>query len=364
MKRILHIEFAPSDALTALSSLRAGATGLGAHFEGEVAAAWRDLEGALELPGRCIEWLWQRGFLRGAPATRNTPRWMAKLTLHIPLRALDPKLDGERDPLRGPAHTTLFALRALLRTLHAHPWFTVLALRIGKTPARLAATLRAVEADARARKLPDDAVPSRLTRARPTPDAHDTAAPAESETVRAAAKTAPPKRAKPVVEAPAEPPPKRNTKRAKPAADAGFGGLPDDAVSEDRTAAASLSARGLTLDAEFFLAEAKIEAWPCAAKVLERARKVLLLQLHPDRAGESSTTAFHRAIKGFEELRARLPQEPEPVATPPAPPPAPAPPVDAAPPPAAPRAKPRAARPQPPPARVTSRGEWPPPPTP
>jgi hypothetical protein len=86
----------------------------------------------------------------------------------------------------------------------------------------------------------------------------------------------------------------------------GFGGLPDDALPEDRRTGDVYGARGLTLDAEFFLTEAAIVEWPCDVKALERGRRLVVSKLHPDRAGDEATTSFHRAIKGHAELIKKL----------------------------------------------------------
>lgn len=81
-----------------------------------------------------------------------------------------------------------------------------------------------------------------------------------------------------------------------------FGGLPDDAVPEDRTQEREvLSARGLTADAEFFLTEAAL-GWPCEGRSLDAARKALLLRFHPDRAGEAGVEKFQRAMRGYHSL--------------------------------------------------------------
>jgi hypothetical protein len=88
-------------------------------------------------------------------------------------------------------------------------------------------------------------------------------------------------------------------RKAKPSS---FGGLPDDAEPEDRTKEREqLSPRGLPLDAEFFLDEARLP-WPCEARALDSARKVLLARFHPDRAGEGATAQFQRAMRGYQAL--------------------------------------------------------------
>jgi hypothetical protein len=91
----------------------------------------------------------------------------------------------------------------------------------------------------------------------------------------------------------------KGRKKARPTS---FGGLPDDAVPEDRSGEREvLSARGLTADAEFFLAEASLD-WPCEGRALDAARKALLLRFHPDRAGEGGVEKFQRAMRGYHSL--------------------------------------------------------------
>jgi hypothetical protein len=91
-------------------------------------------------------------------------------------------------------------------------------------------------------------------------------------------------------------------KGRKKAAPTSFGGLPDDAVPEDRSGEREvLSARGLTGDAEFFLTEASL-GWPCEGRALDAARKMLLLRFHPDRAGEAGVEKFQRAMRGYHSL--------------------------------------------------------------
>lgn len=82
----------------------------------------------------------------------------------------------------------------------------------------------------------------------------------------------------------------------------GFGSLPDDAVSEHHEEVIERGARGLPLDAEFFLDKSEITHWPCDINTLHNARRVLAHKLHPDRAGDRSARDFHRVMKGFEEL--------------------------------------------------------------
>ncbi len=93
---------------------------------------------------------------------------------------------------------------------------------------------------------------------------------------------------------------KKARKKAKPTTS--FGGLPDDAEPEDRSREKEqLGARGLVLDAEFFLDEAVLP-WPCEARALDSARKSLLVRFHPDRAGDAGVEKFQRAMRGYHVL--------------------------------------------------------------
>ncbi|MDP3276592.1 MAG: hypothetical protein Q8Q09_15450 [Deltaproteobacteria bacterium] len=173
------------------------------------------------------------------------------------------------------------------------------------------------------------------------------------------------KSAQPATHATAKP--KKSAKKAPPPSS--FGGLPDDAVPEDRNAVRpERGARGLLLDAEFFLDEAELP-WPCDLQALERARKTLALRFHPDRAGPDAEPAFRRTMQGFHALIRWFESNPPPSPPPPhAPPPTTSPsPSRAAhktkPPPATPRAKPPVEVPPAAPKRPTktsSTGEWPP----
>jgi hypothetical protein len=99
------------------------------------------------------------------------------------------------------------------------------------------------------------------------------------------------------------------------------------------------------MDAEFFLAQAGIAAWPCATEALTVARRRVLASLHPDRMGERSAPLFQRAVRGHAELARRLAALTPPGAV------ATTAPTSAA----APRAAANAA----PPPRASAMGEWP-----
>lgn len=83
----------------------------------------------------------------------------------------------------------------------------------------------------------------------------------------------------------------------------GFGGLPDDAENERNTASGQRAE--WSPDAEFFLSYTGI-AWPCSRADLDRGRKNVIAQLHPDRAGEHRTRDFLRAMAGYNELVRKL----------------------------------------------------------
>jgi hypothetical protein len=260
-------------------------------------------------------------------------------------QAQGPRIDGR------PA-ADLFALRALVRALRKAELLAFDGVLLGRQTDTPRALLRAVEAACRETALADETmVPKAFARPAPV-----TSTPTEAATPKVEPKAN--DRPRP----PRATPPKASASSAGPSF---FGGLPDDATSPPTAPPVTLSARGLTIDAEFFLETARLKSWPCPVKVLTRARRVVLVALHPDRAGEGSEGRFRSALKGFEELAQVLAAMPA-TAREPAPAQKPAEPV-VAPPPAAVAAKPAAdvAKPVPvavAPKPVSAMGQWPPPP--
>lgn len=276
-------------------------------------------------------WLARHDHARITPAAAGrrtvSPAWRARVDVALNLRALARGLAAEGGRVDGPHHTALFAARALLQASAAGPLWVVTSLRAGSQEVTTTEALRALEALARDSALRDGAMPRRFDPTRPprvarvaTPEAPTpappTPAPPAAPVVPAAkppaGRTKPAAKAPPpAVEAPSTPDApsarvraRKRTAEAPPSAQGGFGGLPDDATSElpPVPRPEPRSARGLGLDAEFFLEVAELHAWPCAQPVLHAARRRVIARLHPDHAGDHAGREFHRALKGFAEL--------------------------------------------------------------
>jgi hypothetical protein len=299
-------------------------------------------------------WLARHDHARITPAASGrravTPPWRARVDVTLNLRALARGLAAEGGRVDGPHHTALFAARALLQASAAGPLWIVTSLRAGSQEVTTTEALRALEALARDSALRDGAMPRRFDPNRPPRVARvatpEEAPPTPAPPIAPVAKP-PTARTKPATKAPPTPveaPPtpaapsarvraRRRTAEAPPSAQGGFGGLPDDATSElpPTPRPEPRSARGLGLDAEFFLEVAELHAWPCAQPVLHAARRRVIARLHPDHAGDHAGREFHRALKGFAELLPLCAHDA------PAPTPVPVPTPVAAPPPARPR---------------------------
>lgn len=333
----------PAPTLGALLSFaqatRTHRSGLGDRLEREVRLALESAARALDPVLGPLGWLSRRGHARSSGYLDATGL-SAETTVTFDLRSAVAAAQQQAPRLDGRACTDLYALRSLVRSLRKTELLSFDAVALGRQADTPRSLLRAVEGACRETLLGDETVVPRAF-ARPTPGTAGAAEVARPPTARAApapqVKTAAP------------------GKKA-PAAESGgfsggsFGGLPDDATSPPAAPETPLSARGLTLDAEFFLESARLKAWPCSAKALTRARRAVLIALHPDRAGEGTEARFRSALKGFEDL-ARV--------------------LSAAPPPAreaAREAKRPPAPPAPPstvtPARAPAVGQWPPPPPP
>jgi hypothetical protein len=354
MIRRIQLSLRPSEALAALTSLHAppgdvsaspGASSAAAVFGQrlgqEVARAFDAHARALDVLGQCLDWLERRGLCDvSRPRARagvREPTWRAEADVKVDVRALVRDLVAERDDPDSKARASAWATRAVLRHL-AGTSLHACEVRVGSERIPAAEALAAYDTELSLVGYgPHAAPPARLAHlakgARRKDDPSEAPPPVvkvEAVKVEAAArvtKVKPVEAAAPKVDAASpkvEAAPKVETKRPrtkeKPFG-GGFGGLPDDAAPEDRRAGDVFSTRGLTLDAEFFLTEAAIAVWPCDAASLERGRRAVVTRLHPDRAGEASALAFHRAIKGHADLVKKLPTTPvAPAATtPPAP---------------------------------------------
>ena len=350
MIRRLQISLRPSEALSALVSLHgpvddetvapgtsAATHAFGARMGQEVARAFEAHARSLEVLGGCLDWLERRGVARVERSrARGAPKlcaWQRPTELRVEVRPLTRDVFAETGDPDSPARATAWALRMVLRHL-ASSGLHACDVRSGseRVPAAealasydtaLSAVGYGANAPAPARlahlaprgRRRDDAVEEPVATPAPAPKPAERVTPkvatkpVEKPAEKVTAKTAerPAEKAKPAEKVSAKSSP-------RPSAATGFGGLPDDAVPEDRRSGEVYSARGLTLDAEFFLVEATIAAWPCDVKALERGRRLVVSKLHPDRAGEASTAAFHRAIKGHAELLKKLSAMPAPPA--------------------------------------------------
>lgn len=393
MVRKLSVAWGPSPTLFALGVLcasRRRARGPGVvhdELRHELGRALAALEPSLAAMAAAVTWLEARA-VASAALTSKTIEGPAGLCLrntelHVDLARLEDAAHDERGGIEGKAHCTLFALRLVLRAASREELFVVSHCRSGGRRVPLADLLREVERAAKRLGFRDEQVaPSRFAEhlgSRKTSTKPETP-PGPARVVGAAAReaTAPPAQARPKKRAAGQ--------RQRGAPDEGFGGLPDDAVSDAPPAERPRDPDTPGPDGLFFLETAGIDAFPCGREALDRARRSVISRLHPDRAGDESARDFHRAIKGHLELAGIL-ERLRPLAPPPPPSPPPpavttpqAPPVPAAAPPAArsPAAdaplttkRARAARvtrvaPPSPPAAASARGtvnEWPPRPT-
>ena len=325
MVRKVAFTVRPAPTLAALLSYaqatRAHRGGLGDRLDREVRLALESAARTLDPVLGLLRWLGRRSLARSSGYVDATGL-AAEVTVAVDLRAAVAAAVNEGSRVDGRAYTDLYSLRALARALRGGDLLGLDGVLLGRQADTARALVRALDAACREAAIGDESMVPKAFAQRPMG-------------VPAPAPKADPPQPKP---------------KPKAATTASFGGLPDDATSAPPSAAVEespKSARGLTLDAEFFLESARLKGWPCSAKVLARARKSVLLGLHPDRAGDASEESFRRAVKGHAELAAALSATPTP-ATKPAP--ATTPTVVAAPAPAA------------VPARASAIGQWPPPP--
>lgn len=324
-KATLWIE--PSQPLMALYSLKQSSAHLSAVFAEALAVELATKERQLASLCNCLWWLHEAEVFRVVRSARQ--RW-AQWTQGQPLPALS-MLSGtisihvdalcsaiENDPANINATVTSAAIRSILQAVKQGDILQAGDYRFGAKSISLAQFADKIS-DLLQRS--EQIASKRKASVKPEPKTTKTAKPTAKTTTAQKTEKAPKKKAK--VHS--------------------FGGLPDDAQPTNRQEAVEpLSARGLSLDAEFFLEQAKL-SWPCSAEQMERARKAVLARLHPDRAGSDSTALFQRAMRGWQALGKQLPKDVTSKATPT---PAPVTPV--------PKAKPTA----------TVVGQWPPPPQP
>lgn len=337
MIRRIQISLRPSEALAALVTLHgpvvdgpatpgvsAATHAFGARMGQEVVRALDVHARSLEVLGACLDWLERRGVARLSRArVRGAARplaWQCATELRVDVRPLVKQVADEVIDPDSPARATAWALRTVLRHL-AGGGLHACEVRAGSERVPAAEALASYDAALASVGYGASAAPpvrlahlaSRSKRRDEPVEAPAGAPPAVKPEVKAAVTEKP--RAK--VETASAERPRAKAEASEKARSAprsnvgGFGSLPDDAVPEDRRAGEVYSARGLTLDAEFFLVEATIAVWPCDLKSLERGRRLVVSKLHPDRAGEASTGSFHRAIKGHAELMKKLSAVPQ-----------------------------------------------------
>ena len=279
-------------------------SGLGERLEREVtqslSAAARTLDPILEL----VRWLCRRGLARfSGYVDVNGLAVETKVSLDLRLAVAAALGQGSRVDAR--AYADLYALRSLVRSLRETELLTLDNILLGRHVDTPRALLRTVDEACRETALGDESlVPKAFQRVAPAPpEPVDTDAPRDdnASVVRSQAPTvAPPKRSKAT----------RPTSTDSTPTTGSFGDLPDDATSPPAAPPETLSTRGLTIEAEAALELARLTAWPCSPRTLARARRALLIRLHPDRAGEGSEVQFRRALKGFEDLARVLADSP------------------------------------------------------
>ena len=296
--------------LTFAQATRTHRSGLGERLEREVRlaleAAARTLDPLLVL----LRWLSRRGHARASGYVDATGL-STETTVTFDLRAAVAAALEQGPRVDGRVYTDLYSFRALVRALRKAELLAFDGVLLGRQTDTPRALLRAVEAACRETALCDEAlVPKAFARVTP-------ASPERAKVARPVVT-----KAKETVDVPPEPTstgasksagPTTNTDPSGATGGGSFGGLPDDATSPPTAPETPLSARGLTLDAEFFLESARLKVWPCSPTVLSRARRTVLIALHPDRAGEGTEVRFRSALKGFEDLAQTLSALPPPV---------------------------------------------------
>jgi hypothetical protein len=340
MIRRLQINLRPSEALAALMALHGPASdatvvpgisaathAFGPRLGQEVSRVFDTHARSLDVVGACLDWLERRGVARlERPRARGARAcaWQCAAELRVDVRPLLREVADEVTDADSTSRATAWALRMVLRHLASGGLHTS-EVRAGSERVPAAEALASFDVAMASVGYGANAAPpprmahlaSRSKRRDESVEAPVAEVPIAAPTAKVKAEPAAKVKAEPAAKVKAEPAAKVKAEpAAKVKAEAppkvkastvgGFGALPDDAVPEDRRAGEVYSARGLTLDAEFFLTEATIAQWPCDAKALERGRRLVVSKLHPDRAGDASTTSFHRAIKGHAELVKKL----------------------------------------------------------
>ncbi len=298
--------------LTFAQATRTHRSGLGERLEREVRLALETAARTLDPLLVPLRWLARRGHSRTSGYVDATGL-STETTVTFDLRAAVTAALEQGPRIDGRDYTDLYSLRSLIRTLRKAELLSFDGVLLGRQSDTPRALLRVVEAACRETALCDELmVPKVFIGIMPvTPDR-----PKAPKVPKPALKNA-----RGTVGASPEPTsaePKKSEGPTAHTAPSGasmggsFGGLPDDATSPPTTPETPLSSRGLSLDAEFFLESARLKVWPCSPTVLSRARRTVLIALHPDRAGEGTEVLFRSALKGFEDLSEALSALPPP----------------------------------------------------
>ncbi len=283
MVRKVSFVVRPNPALGALLAFarasRGRSVGLGERLEREVRLALDGASRTLEAPIALLRWL-ARGGSAKTTGYVDASGLSTEVAVTFDLRSAVVAALAQHPRVDGRACADLYALRSLLRALRKCELLSLDDVALGRQADSARSLLRVVEAACRETALADEAAVPRAF-ARPV-------APTST----------------PMVD---EVPTKETRTRAKKPPEAAkaasfFGGLPDDATSAPPVVEVPRSERGLTLDGEFFLSVAGVAVWPCAPNALSRARKAVLMKLHPDRAGDGAEADFGRALRGYEDL--------------------------------------------------------------
>ncbi len=304
-KATLWIE--PSQTLTALHSLLQCKEHLSVSFAAVLTDEMASQQNAITTLSNCLWWLHEVKVFQVSRATRQKwIRWqqsspMAVLSalagsLAISLEAITKSVaSGDEN-----AKVTSVAIRTILSAVKQDTLLHAADYRMGP---------KSLSISQFADTMTEHLLQSEKTASKKKPKQKPIEAPAAKPTSEAKAKPNVATQSKPSKPSKVPTPkaaPVKPTKRAKPPKATSFGGLPDDAQPTNKIETVeALSPRGLSLDAEFFLEQAKIP-WPSPMELIERARKLVLARLHPDRAGAESAGSFHRAMRGVQSLFQQL----------------------------------------------------------
>lgn len=308
--RTISFRVKPSPALSALFTLDASPT-VGETFRAALDDELERVREPLSLLAECVWWLAdQKLFRRTRDGSRDTGAWkpgkpVRTTGLFDGELAVDvAELSAEVESGDDSARVTSVAVRNVAEALREGALVVADDARAGRVRSPISGLAKEIRAHLERAERAAQRVAERLAKEQERERAREEQAREEREREKQARlrereeRRAREERERLAREQRASAP-KAAKRKSKPTS---FGGLPDDAEPEDRTQEKEqLSPRGLPLDAEFFLDEAKLP-WPCEARAIDSARKVLLARFHPDRAGEGATVQFQRAMRGYQAL--------------------------------------------------------------